>query len=65
MKSKFYRVFAIIFALLGLTVFGIVYSVENPSFLIVLVFPFLPAIVLTWKSGKMEDKAIKALSDSE
>ena len=73
-KSKFYRAFAMVFAVLGLVVFGILYSVtlegnifnalESPSSLIMLVFPFLPAIFLTWKSGKMEDKAQEFFSDS-
>lgn len=69
-KARLYRVFAIVFAVVGAMLFIHLYlnniqgrvlaSFTNPSILFMLLVPFLPAIVLSWIAARMEKKVLSA-----
>lgn len=65
-KAKFYRAASVIFALCGIGVFvflmsrfvdGDIYVVlKDPTIIIILLIPFLPAAVLSWLAVRSEKK---------
>lgn len=73
-KSKVYRLFALVFALVGITVFIVLYlkniegqffdSLRSPMTIVILVFPFLPAAVLSWLANKQEKAFMTLLNSS-
>lgn len=73
-KSKFYRIAALIFAVCGVAVFGFMYYyttngnalkvLENPYIIVILVIPFLPAVILSWQATRNEKK-LMALLESQ
>lgn len=75
MKSKLYRFFAFVFALLGFGIFAFLYAqksmghiweaLRDPFTILILVFPFLPAIVLSWMATRAEVKLNKFLAEVE
>ena len=68
-KSKIYRVFAVAFALMGVGVFVAIYAIgyhadpvaalHDPMAVVYVIFPFLPAIVLSRKASKAEKQLVK------
>ena len=66
MKARLLRLFALIFAVVGLVIFIVLYmrniqgsffsAMTNPFVIIMVIFPFLPAVVLSWKAGKLEEE---------
>lgn len=74
-KARLYRLFALIFALTGVFIFVSLYlsnfegsffsTMTQPSVVLMLIIPFLPAIVLSWVAARMEKKVIASLSASE
>jgi xanthine/uracil/vitamin C permease (AzgA family) len=64
MKAKLLRFFALVFAVVGLVIFIVLYmrnvqgsffsAMTNPFVIIMVIFPFLPAVVLSWKANKLE-----------
>lgn len=69
-KAKLYRIFALIFALVGVFVFVTLYisnfegnffsTMTQPSVVLMLIIPFLPAIVLSWIASRIEKKVANA-----
>lgn len=69
LKARVYRLFAIVFAIAGLAVFCILYarnvegtffsSLTNPFMVVMVLFPFLPALVLSLRASKMEREYAK------
>lgn len=65
-KARFYRLAALIFAVMGLFVFAIMYfqvsngnflaALRDPFFVVVVIFPFLPAVILSWMAARAEKK---------
>ena len=65
-KSRLYRFFALTFALMGVVVFMYLYLVHvegqlfealrDPFIIVIIVMPFLPAIVLSLMAQKLERK---------
>ena len=74
-KAKAYRIFAYVFAVVGAMVFLILYfnyfkgdvmaSLRDPITVFMVLFPFLPAILLLRKSKKAETALQKLLSTPE
>jgi len=75
-KARIYRVLGLIFAVVGLVIFLIMFmrhvegsflsSLTNPFVITIIVFPFLPAAVLSFLAGRMEkeyDKKYKTQQD--
>lgn len=68
-KSRFYRIFALAFAVMGLVIFAYLYMthiegnfsevLRNPSIIVILLVPFLPAIVLSLLAQKFERQFAK------
>lgn len=71
LKARFYRVFGLIFAAVGLTVFIAIFAysyngdvfiaVKEPMAFFIVIIPFLPACVLAWIADSSEKKAIRML----
>lgn len=69
MKAKIFRILAGIFALAGLLVFIILYmqnvdgaflsSLTNPFIIVIILIPFLPAAVLSFRASRMEKEYMK------
>lgn len=65
-KARLYRLTSLIFAVMGLVVFAIMYfqntqgdfigAMRDPFFIVIIVFPFLPAAILSWMAGSAEKK---------
>lgn len=65
-KARMYRLASILFAIMGVVVFGILYfqnmqgslllALRDPMFIVVVAFPFLPAAVLSWLAASAEKK---------
>jgi hypothetical protein len=65
-KAKFYRFASIIFALVGVGLLGVLMSqyvnddilgaLKDPFIILILIVPFLPALVLSWMAAKAEKK---------
>ncbi len=70
-KARLYRLASVIFAIVGLLVFGLMYfqatqgdflsAMRDPFFIVVVAFPFLPAAVLSWMAGSLEKKVANQL----
>ena len=66
LKARVYRFFAVCFALTGLVIFLVLYSsyfsgnimeaLESPATILIILVQFLPAIVLSWLSCRLENK---------
>ncbi len=69
-KAKVYRILAGIFAVVGVLIFLMLYfnyygddvaaSIKDPMLIFLLLFPFLPAVILSLKAKKA-DKALSKL----
>jgi hypothetical protein len=69
LKARLLRLFARIFAVVGLIVFvglymknvngGLFSALTDPFVIVILVVPFLPAAVLSWKAARLEKQYIK------
>lgn len=65
-RSRFYRTAAYIFALAGIVIFSFIYFrvtegdlsllFRDPVLVGLLVFPFMPAFVLSWMAARLELK---------
>ncbi len=65
-KARLYRLASLVFAVMGLVVFAVIYfqntqgdfigAMRDPFFIVIIVFPFLPAAVLSWMAGSAEKK---------
>ncbi len=65
-KARMYRLVSLIFAVMGLVVFAIMYfqnmqgdfigAMRDPFFIVIVVFPFLPAAILSWMAARAEKK---------
>ncbi|MBN8521096.1 MAG: hypothetical protein J0L77_04255 [Alphaproteobacteria bacterium] len=74
-RSKFYRLAASVFALVGIGLLMVLMSqyiqgdmfsaLKDPFILLILVIPFLPAVVLSWLATKAEKKFNDALESLE
>lgn len=74
-KAKVYRIMAVALALAGVVIFGILYlryfhgdpmvAIQDPMIIIFVIFPFLPAIILSTKSKKAEKALSKLVSPDE
>lgn len=72
-KARFYRLFAVLFAIGGLVMFLYLYldrveghlfdALRDPFVVVIILVPFLPAVVLSWLAGKHERLLEKALDD--
>lgn len=68
-KARLLRFFALIFAVVGLAIFIVLYlrnvqgsffsALTNPFVITMVIVPFLPAVVLSWKAGKLEKEYLK------
>ncbi len=75
LKSKIYRIVAIIFAIVGLGLFGQLYfkqyngdlakALSDPFFIVTILFPFLPAIILSLISTRLEKKVVQYLQEPD
>lgn len=64
LKARIYRFVAAVFAFVGLAVFGMIFmrnmgqgvahALSDPSMVAMLILPFLPAVVLSWRAKRME-----------
>ncbi len=73
-KAKFYRFFAIVFAVVGLVLFTYLYfekvsghffeAIKEPWLVLIILIPFLPAAILSWIASRMEKKLMKVIEDS-
>lgn len=71
LRSRIYRFMALAFAVLGLVLFvflffryvqdDIIHAVKNLSILLILILPFLPAVILSGMAVKAEKKLKKLL----
>jgi hypothetical protein len=74
-KSKVYRIIANIFAFVGVIIFIVLYfsyfkgdvmaSLRDPITILFVIFPFVPAIILSLKGKKAEGALQKLLSPPE
>ena len=74
-KSRFYRFFALAFAVMGVIIFAYLYlthiegnlleALRTPSLIIVILVPFLPAIVLSLLAQKYERQFAKLGKSAE
>ena len=65
-KARMYRLVSLIFAIMGLLVFAMMYfqntqgdfvgAMRDPFFIVIVVFPFLPAAILSWMASRVEKK---------
>lgn len=70
-KARFYRLFAVLFAIGGLVMFLYLYldrvegrlfdALRDPFVVVIILVPFLPAVVLSWLAGKHERLLEKAM----
>lgn len=68
-KSRLYRFFALVFALMGVVVFMFLYfrhvegqlleALRDPSIIAIVVIPFLPAVVLSLMAQRLERQFMK------
>jgi FtsH-binding integral membrane protein len=69
MKARLYRMFAIGFAVVGLVIFCTMFAnhiegsffatLSDPYLVVVILFPFLPAIALSMRANKIERNCLK------
>ena len=72
LRSRIYRFMALVFAALGLVLFvflffryiegDILHALKNPAVLLILVVPFLPAVILSGMAVKAEKKLAKLIA---
>jgi hypothetical protein len=70
-KARMYRLASIIFALMGFVVFAFIFfqnmqgdligALRDPTFIVIVGFPFLPAAVLSWIATRVEKKLARLL----
>lgn len=70
-KARMYRLASILFALMGVVVFAVIFfqnmqgdllnALRDPTFVVIVAFPFLPAAVLSWLAARMEKKLARLL----
>jgi O-antigen/teichoic acid export membrane protein len=75
LKSKIYRFFAILFAGVGLLVFANIYfvfsdgnffkAISDPFFIVLIIFPFVPTIILSMMATRYERKLADFFKQSE
>lgn len=63
-KARIYRMLALVFAFVGLVIFCIMFlrhvegsflsALTNPSVVIMIIFPFLPAAVLSFMANRLD-----------
>lgn len=73
-KARMYRLASLVFAIMGLVVFAVMYfqntqgdfigAMRDPFFIVIIVFPFLPAAILSWMAAGAEKK-LEALLESQ
>jgi hypothetical protein len=71
-KTKAFRVFSIIFAVLGLIIFLVIYAqyyggdplraVQDPMIILIVILPFVPAFIFSNRAKKAEDSLKKLLT---
>lgn len=75
LKSKIYRFFAVVFAGVGLFVFAHIYfnfsngnffkAVSDPFFIVLIIFPFVPAIMMSMIAARLEKRVTEFLKQPE
>ena len=70
-KSKLYRFFGLMFAGVGVLIFLAIFfqgyggdigeAAKEPTFILIVLIPFMPALVLSWVAGATEKKALASL----
>lgn len=75
LRSRIYRVIALVFAAMGLVIFTVLYlkymqgdilsALKKPSLVLIILIPFLPAFVLSRMAFKAENKFAKLLGALE
>jgi hypothetical protein len=74
-KAKVYRLFATVFAVVGAVIFLVLYfrfyggdfmeALRDPTTIFIVIFPFLPAVLLSLKAKRAEKALHKLLSPDE
>ena len=74
-KSKLYRYMSMALVAVGFGLFCMIYFkmlhgdfigvIKNPAQIIMLLFPFLPAVILSWMSRRVEIKLSKLVDESK
>ncbi len=74
-KSRVYRVLGLVFAVVGLAVFFVTFmrhvegaffsSLTNPFVVTMIIFPFLPAAVLSFLAGRLDREYMKKYAPPE
>lgn len=75
-KAKVYKIFAVVFAVAGLGLFAFVFSTRagqegaisilgSPASVVLVVFPFIPALVFSWISAKAAAKVEEFFDEME
>jgi len=74
-KVMFYKFTAMAMAIVGLVIFLVLYYqltngnvmevVRNPTYLIILLFPFIPAVILSWIMTRVQNKLERNLEKSK
>jgi hypothetical protein len=69
MKAKLFRLFALIFAFVGMLIFIMLYlqhvdgsflsALRNPFIVLILILPFLPAAALTFRAAQIEKQYLR------
>lgn len=71
LRTRIYRFTALVFAVIGLLIFLYLYfkdisgdvltALANPAIVAVILFPFLPAAVVSWMAARTRKKLMKTL----
>lgn len=74
LKAKIYRILTLIAIVLGVSLFVFLYqrgvegrliqALREPVTVLILIFPFLPAIILSWLSGRVEKELKEKVGSS-
>ena len=75
MKAKLYKATGLLFAIIGFFLFSYMYAqhssgsfwqdFQNPFVIVIILFPFIPAIILSWMARRVEIKLNKVFTDTE
>ncbi|HRC27180.1 MAG TPA: hypothetical protein PKX87_07105 [Alphaproteobacteria bacterium] len=73
LRSRFYRLFAILFAVVGCVVFLALFMGERGGFdlfrsmepVLLILVPFLPAAFLSWHAGRLEKKYFRLIEKAK
>lgn len=75
LKARLYRAFALVFVLAGLAVFTALFlehvggaffsAMTDPFVVMIVIFPFLPAVALSFLAGRIEKKILKNPQDAD